>query len=486
MGVDVAVGNFSGVIEVSVRIVAVAAAVAAAAHFTKSQVKDPLVHRFTRQSLSRLHSMIRPANYYTRRRSSQAPKLDAEVAKLEDKLGSSTAGLAGLSLTEAFPTRPSYGGKGRKLELWANYFKLQASQDLVLYQYSMSVTPEAAGRKLDQIVRLFLESPEFQTLQSDIATDFRSTLIARQKLSVPSEERKVTYRAEGEDEPRENATIYTMKLDLSKTLSVADLMKYLTSGNLQTMYNEKLMIVQALNILVNHHSKLSNKIANVGSSKSFLLLDAEAQDLEAGLRAIRGFFTSVRAATGRMLLNVNISNTAFFQAGPLDQLIRAFLQSNNRNRVGLANFLNGVRITTNHLPVRKNRSGETIIRAKTIRGLATPNDGYNPDGRVSAHAPRVKEFGAGPRDVQFWLERPTQTAKPSPASKKKPGKAGPAGDTYVSVYDYFKDSKRRHHRTTQDNTNGAKHTISRLTTRLFLSSTLALGVTHPICLRKFV
>lgn len=364
------------------------------------------------------------------------PTPDSTVTEIENKLlGSTTAGLAGLTLTESFPTRPSYGSKGTGLVLWANYFNLKASNDLVLYQYSVSVTPEAVGKKLGQIVRLFLKSPELQDLQSDIVTDFRSILIARQKLPIPSEDTKVPYRAEGEDEPRENATTYTVKLDLNKTLSVADLMKYLTSKDLNSLYEGKLQIVQALNILVNHHAKLSNKIVNVGASKSFSLVDAEAQDLEAGLRAIRGFFTSVRAATGRMLLNVNISNTAFYQAVPLDQLIRVFFQSNNRSRGALAQFLKGIRITTNHLKAKKNRSGETIIRAKTIRGLAVPNDGH-----TSAHPPRVKEFGAGPKDVKFWLEQPAQTAKPSPTPKKKPGKSGPAEDSYISVYDYFKDT----------------------------------------------
>ncbi|KAI1428689.1 ribonuclease H-like domain-containing protein [Xylaria sp. FL1777] len=334
-----------------------------------------------------------------------------------------------MGLDEAFPTRPSFGTSGTGLVLWANYCILKPSERLVLHQYHLSVTPAATGRKLAQIIRLFLQSPDLHELQQDIVTDFRSILIAR--LKIKEQAVALSYRAEGEDEPRENAPRYTVKLELTNTLPVADLINYLTSTNLKSQYGGKLPIIQALNILINHHAKSSNAIATLGTSKSFSLVDAETYDLEAGLKAIRGFFTSVRPATGRMLLNVNVSHSAFYNSVPLDQLIRNFLQHNSRFK--LISFLNRLRVTTTHLEEKRNRNGDVIIRVKSICGLATRDDGTG-----LAHPPRVRESGSGAKDVEFWLE--DRGEKSPSAPKKKRGGLVSAGGRYISVYDYFKNT----------------------------------------------
>ncbi|KAI0906621.1 ribonuclease H-like domain-containing protein [Ustulina deusta] len=359
-----------------------------------------------------------------------APAPDAKVAEIENSLlGTATGGLARLSLDDTFPRRPSYGTKGKDLVLWANYYTLKPSPQLVLYRYTLSVTPAATGRKLEQIVRLFLQSPDLRDVQQDVVTDFKSTLIARQKIQEYAV--KLFYRDEGEDEPREHARDYTVKLELNDTLPVADLISYLTSTDWNSRYGGKLPVIQALNILVNHHAKSSNKIATPGTSKSFPLVDAETYDLEAGLKAIRGFFTSVRAATGRILLNVNVSHSAFYHAVPLDDLIRSFLQKNNQFK--LASFLPRLRVRTTHLKERKNRNGEIIIRAKTIYNLATRDDGTGLD-----HPPRVRGSGSGAKDVEFWLDDHGEKSPSAP--KKKRGKPVSAGGRYISIYDYFKST----------------------------------------------
>lgn len=364
------------------------------------------------------------------------PAPNPDVAKTENLLlGNATAALANLSFSDNFPTRPSYGTKGTGIVLWANYFTLDPSSKLVLHQYSLSVKPAPTGKKLAQVVRLFLETPELQEFRHDLVTDFKSTLIAR--LKIENQSITVPYRAEGEDEPLPNPMKYIVKLELTRNLPVADLISYLTSTNLTSHYGEKLYAVQALNILINHYAKSSSKIENISSSKNFSLVDADTYDLETGLKAMRGFFTSVRAATSRMLLNVNVSHAAFYQEIPLDALIRVFLGQNNPAR--LVSFLKRLRIKVTHLKEKKNKAGSVIIRAKTICGLATPDDGSGLD-----HPPHVANLRSGPKEVKFWLEQ-------KPPSTPKGKAKHPAGGQYISVFDYFKNSKHLyrtiHHRT---------------------------------------
>ncbi|KAH7115390.1 RNA interference and gene silencing protein [Dactylonectria estremocensis] len=297
---------------------------------------------------------------------------DLAITKIEDALQASEASidLSKLSLQGAFPNRPRYGTKGTSVTLWANYVVLTASSELVLHRYDISVTPAAVGKKLTQITRLLLETPELAPY----------------------------YRAEGEEEARPGATQYKVQLLLTNRLAAAELTEYLTSTDLSARFDEKLPMIQAFNIFLNHYAKSSGNLATIDSSKSFSLSQqSHTSNLSHCLMAVRGFFTSVRAATARVLVNINVSYGAFYQEGPLDQFILRF--GDQKGLFKLEAYLKRLRIRTTHLTEKKNNKGEAIPRIKTIIGLAGKNDGHG-----LAHPPKVGAFGAGPKDVEFWLD----------------------------------------------------------------------------------
>ncbi|KAL7622750.1 hypothetical protein AAE478_006428 [Parahypoxylon ruwenzoriense] len=367
---------------------------------------------------------------------------DRGVTAIEDAIQASTAScssLENLSLADRFPSRPSYGTSGSNVILWANYFALKVSQQLVLRMYSIkNVTPEATGKKLTQIVRLLLQTPKLQPFQDDIVTDFKSALISRRKFE--NQTIVVDYRKEGEDKPRANAQKYTVELHFTSVLEVSAFKDYLTSTDLSAYYTEKLPMIQALNIFMNHYSKSSGNLATIGASKTFTLSEtSETSNLGTCLVAMRGFFASVRAATARILVNVNVSNGVFYQSGPLDKLIITF--GSDKSLFRLEAFLKRLRVRVTHIK-DKNESGKLIPRIKTIFGLANKNEGKN-----LSHPPIVDKFGCGPKDVEFWHEEKPTAEGPSaasPAGKKKGGKSsGPqgkytaTGGGYISVYDHF-------------------------------------------------
>ncbi|POS75038.1 hypothetical protein DHEL01_v206568 [Diaporthe helianthi] len=378
-----------------------------------------------------------------------------------------------LDASAVLPARPGYGSEGQPIAVYANYVELLPRSDLTLYSYDISeVKPEVVGKKRTQVVRLMItEAPELDNYRGDMVTDFKSTLISRKKLDLVAEGNRVievTYKAEGEDSPREKAPKYKITVKYTKTLAVGDLMAFLTSTNPSTRYDSKLEMIQGLNIFLKHWAKSNNNVATIGASKTFSMTgSAEKFDLGRGLTALRGFFTSVRAATNRILVNVNVSHGAFYNEGKLAALIEAF--NGRPDKSGwrsLEKFLKRVRVRTTHLKEKKNKKGEVIHRAKTIYGLAKPTD-----GRGSDHPPQVQEFAGGPRQVKFWLEdrSPAPASAPAPASsvpgtepsqaaskKKGKGKGGrgkveapaavgpqPASagtGRYISVFDHFKNT----------------------------------------------
>ncbi|KAI5309807.1 hypothetical protein KEM55_002361, partial [Ascosphaera atra] len=242
---------------------------------------------------------------------------------------------------------------------------------------------------------------------------------------------------EKEDKPSENAPTYRVNIEYQKSLTVSDLLEDLrrTTPNSEYAVNKE-EIIQALNIVLKDHAKNSDELftlgKNQGGNKIYSKSDsATSQDLGDGLSAVRGFYTSVRPATDRLLLNVNVSNGAFYKSKPLNELFMSdfngFDGFTATNMKFVNNFISKVKVMTTHLPERRNEKGQVIPRFKTIIGFATKDD-----GKSEKMPPKVLEYAAGPRDVSFWFEESAENAKDG----------RPAPPAYRTVAEHFRMTYR--------------------------------------------
>ncbi|KAE8337201.1 hypothetical protein BDV24DRAFT_177835 [Aspergillus arachidicola] len=351
------------------------------------------------------------------------PPPNPTVRQTEDGIQKAIADpltLRKLQLNCEYPPRPGYGTKGQPVVLWANYLNIIPDSNLILYRYAVDVRPSASGRKLAQIVRLVLEAPELSSVAANLVTDFKSTITSREKLPLTNNAIIVP-------------VLYRTRILYTNTLRVSQLIEYLTSTDFN-QYNEKLPMIQALNIILNHYPMTSSDLVSRGgtrANRTFLLSNKAPLSDKAhqvgGLTAIRGFFSSVRLAAGRVLVNVNVSHGASYNSGRLVDLIDTFQKANGKSLTALNEFLHGIQGRTLHLRERRNRSGELIIKPNTIHSLARRCDGTDlPLNRK----PEIQSFGAGSKGIKFWLE-PCQ----APASGPAASPAGPA--RLISVYVYF-------------------------------------------------
>ncbi|KAH8821858.1 RNA interference and gene silencing protein [Xylogone sp. PMI_703] len=388
--------------------------------------------------------------------SSPVPTPDDKVTAKEDEIAKTVkvGGPSGKSssIEPRMPPRPGYGTRGKKEVVpWANYFQLAAPMNMTLFRYNIDIKPERsakqpAGKKAKRIIELFIEE-HLSQYKDGITTDYRSNMICKTGITIEEKEYKIVYRAEDEDAPAPNADSYILYLQATGTLKVSELMDYLTSGHVGALFASKEEVIQALNIVMGHYPKETPGIFSVGANKHFPLAPAASdyRSLGAGMQAIRGFFVSIRSATSRLLLNVQVKYTVCYEDGPLGRLMLECLAQNGRNLFKLQSFLDRMKIRVTHI-VRKNNAGREIPRFKNIRGLATPND-----GRDLQHPPRVAKFGAGSKEVEFFLNDPgnqpsgSEPAAPKKGKKgKKPVKQGPepstGGGRYISVYDFFRET----------------------------------------------
>ena len=278
------------------------------------------------------------------------------------------------------------------------------------------------GKKLRRIINLILEQSPLRERKNDIVTDFKDNLVSRTEITPEEIEklpRSIQYLAEDEDEPRPRAPSYSYRFSATGTLTISELTEFLTSTNPNAVF-DKGPITQALNIFLGHYAKASKQHTTIGANKSYSLTQSEVTtgNLGGGLTALRGFFSSIRVATTRILVNVNMSHAPFYNAVTLVQTMGDFGRAYGQNKAKLALFLKGVRVKTTHLKVKTNKAGVEIPRIKTIFGLANKGDGYSLE-----HPPRISNRYGGPKEVEFWLDGPAAPAKPGASPTESPAKS---------------------------------------------------------------
>lgn len=135
-----------------------------------------------------------------------------------------------------------------------------------------------------------------------------------------------------------------------------------------------LRLAQALNVVIRMEPTM-NYPFNVRS----FFTDRETKDIGAGLQLWRGYFQSVRPGIGQMLINVDISTSTMYKAGPLLQICLEYLQKTDpnslapkrglpdRERMRLQRFISGIRVLTTNLG-----QGGTVQRTpRVVKKLST-------------------------------------------------------------------------------------------------------------------
>ncbi|KAI9708881.1 MAG: hypothetical protein M1812_007844 [Candelaria pacifica] len=270
-----------------------------------------------------------------------------EVREAEDEIVSKQMelSLSGLGLGQQMPRRPAYGTDGTPVILRSNHFHIVVPDpNFQLYQYSVNVQPEpTVARKRRRAFELLVEmAPFLAEVRPAVVTNNQSMLISVKKLLLENDRGRfqITYfEAEAQD-PGDRDTNLTFTISLTRALPIQQLLQSLTpSGLAQDI--DKDSFVQALNIAMSRKpANTAGIVALPNTNKFFPVGIGFMGDLGGGLVALRGYFTSVRTSTLRLLLNINSITASFYQAG--------------------------IRIEVSHL---KNKDGS--LRVRTIYGVAT-------------------------------------------------------------------------------------------------------------------
>jgi hypothetical protein len=364
-------------------------------------------------------------------------------------------------MNDHLPPRPAYGSSGRPVVLWANYFKVNVKSDS-FFKYTMdpkkitAPRPESKksgkagskgaggtgkpkeikGRELFFVIKAVLAKLLEEDKTFVAATEFKDVLITLKKINLVENPIVVEVpRDEGSDE----MDTYTVQIHGPNEIQVDNMRQYLTSmtdgpaGADAVSFPRFPDAVDAINIILGHKPRSDiNKTAAIGSSRFFRFGDDKViENLTQNWRALtaaRGYFQSARLATGRMLLNANVTHGVFRISGRMTEIfdnleMRAASKSESydmRKLKAFSKFLPKTRVWVNF----KTAEGKNVRRSKALRGLATASDVAR-KGRSLPHPPKFDanwEYG-GPKNVQFWMDNDK------------------GGGRYTTVFDYYKQSK---------------------------------------------
>ncbi|KAI1205258.1 Piwi-domain-containing protein [Annulohypoxylon truncatum] len=276
----------------------------------------------------------------------------------------------------------------------------------MLRKYSIKIEEEQqpTGKKLFRIIKLLLE--EIQKPESKVlVTDFSSILISCEDIKDIKAGGKtftIPYYSETEKGPRDNAKSYQIKVQLDETLPISALENYLTHPTSQYINRGKM--VQALNIFLNYYTKDSSKYCTIGTGRSFPLDEKSSIiDLKYGLVAIKGYYSSICLATSRILANINVSYGMFYESKKLEVIMKKYYTESRWDDPTLrllGKFLRGVRIEYSC----KDKAQNPIRRRFRIHDLASQDDGMTDKGQKTENSSVVKRYGAGPKEVSFWVQ----------------------------------------------------------------------------------
>lgn len=332
-----------------------------------------------------------------------------------------------------FVKRPGYCDAGEPIKLYANFFELKvgALGDIILTRYAITITREAsdtdggdlgvasASRELKrQCIRLALGEARFNDYHNGIISDYQATLYSVDPLPDHLLTTTIRYHTEHASGAIPSARSYTVRLERGETLDLASFGRSIESEDPVSDQTNSDDIVTALNIFLGDFAQSQPLSMTHAKDKSNNFVDEPTQkELGGGLVAIRGFFSSIRLASGRLLVNVNTSNAPFYKPLRLDHLMDAWNQASTNPKKfdaakaeALQEFLKGLRIQALHL-TKKDNEGKMQPWITRIWGLAQMTDGQTNEkvkgsGRSSneevANRPKVQIPGANPSQVEFY------------------------------------------------------------------------------------
>ncbi|XP_048468800.1 protein argonaute-1 isoform X2 [Rhincodon typus] len=217
------------------------------------------------------------------------------------------------------PRRPGIGTIGKPIKLLANYFEVDIPK-IDVYHYEVDIKPDKCPRRVNREVVEYM----VQHFKPQIFGDRKPVYDGKKNIYTATllpigQDRvdfEVTIPGEGKDR------IFKVSIKWLAVVSWRLLHEALVSGRIQVPLDS----VQALDVAMRHLASM--RYTPVGRS-FFSPPEGYYHPLGGGREVWFGFHQSVRPAMWKMMLNIDVSATAFYKAQPVIEFMCEVLDIRN-------------------------------------------------------------------------------------------------------------------------------------------------------------
>ncbi|XP_075551012.1 protein argonaute-1 [Dermacentor variabilis] len=278
-----------------------------------------------------------------------APPATTPVAAVTaGALGPTEMAVAAAALPQfSCPRRPNVGTEGRPILLRANHFQISMPRGF-LHHYDVTITPDKCPRKVNrEIIETMVQSYSKIFGSQKPVFDGRKNMYTRDDLPLGKEkaELEVTLPGEGKDR------VFRVAIKWVAQVSLYALEEVLEGRSRHIPMDA----VQALDVVMRHLPSMT--YTPVGRS-FFSSPDGYFHPLGGGREVWFGFHQSVRPSQWKMMLNIDVSATAFYKAQPVIEFMCEVLELRDVNeqrkpltdsqRVKFTKEIKGLKIEITH------------------------------------------------------------------------------------------------------------------------------------------
>uniref|UniRef100_A0A8C3B0U6 Argonaute RISC component 4 n=1 Tax=Cyclopterus lumpus TaxID=8103 RepID=A0A8C3B0U6_CYCLU len=246
------------------------------------------------------------------------------------------------------PRRPGLGTVGKPIRLLANHFQVQIPK-IDVYHYDIDIKPEKRPRRVNrEVVDTMVRHFKMQIFgDRQPGYDGKRNMYTAHPLPIGRDrvDLEVTLPGEGKDQT------FKVSLQWVSVVSLQMLLEALT-GHLNEVPEDS---VQALDVITRHLPSM--RYTPVGRS-FFSPPEGYYHPLGGGREVWFGFHQSVRPAMWNMMLNIDVSATAFYRAQPVIEFMCEVLDIQNINeqtkpltdsqRVKFTKEIRGLKVEVTH------------------------------------------------------------------------------------------------------------------------------------------
>ncbi|KAK5809212.1 Piwi domain-containing protein [Linnemannia elongata] len=250
--------------------------------------------------------------------------------------------------------RPALGTSGQAISIRSNFFEVTQLPNNMVHHYDVTITPDVPPPVTRKIFHQVTTSYGASHLKDARAVyDGRKNIFSARAFAFESHTFEVTLASDVAKDPNPTCLppMFKVKIRRVATINLEELHRFL-NGKI-SLTNNCLTAITALDVLIRHQPAML--YATVGRS---FYTPVGSQVLSGPLEVWAGYYQSARPTLGRMMINMDVSATAFFRPGPLLDMVAKIANvqrvddlrrsSPPINWKAIERAIKGLRFTVNH------------------------------------------------------------------------------------------------------------------------------------------